>query len=324
MITDKIKESIDETSIKNLLSILGATHIKMYGKQIRCTCPIHKGDNSTAFVWNLESNLWYCHTSSCGGGDIFDLVAKVYDYDLEEEFMKCLKDVCTLLNIDISKEDLNVKVNRDLKETREFIKKQLEKLNKKEHNRFDLSLLGTLKDIKKYNNFDESFLKENEIKYSIEMSRVIFPIKDENGIIIGASCRRTKKEEAVKWLHRPKGIYTGSILYNLNNVIGKFTLVFVVEGITDCLNLKRIGIENVVCTFGARITDEQKNMLMKYFEGIILAFDNDKAGQEATEKCKPLRFVFNLYKLNLDEKYKDVGEIEDIEEFNKQRIERVV
>ena len=63
---DYIKNSLDDSIIKELLLNSGARSVKKIGREIRCSCPIHKGNNTTAFTWNLENNLWFCFTGDCG------------------------------------------------------------------------------------------------------------------------------------------------------------------------------------------------------------------------------------------------------------------
>ena len=67
-----IKENMD---VERILKYYGVEY-EYYGEYIRSACPIHKGDNPTAFVVN-EEFLWACHTNSeCGVGDVFTFVEK--------------------------------------------------------------------------------------------------------------------------------------------------------------------------------------------------------------------------------------------------------
>ena len=81
----------------------------------------------------------------------------------------------------------------------------------------------------------------------------------------------------------------------------------------------QLGIKNVVCTFGARITEQQIRLLMN-FDTIILAFDNDETGQYAIRKAiENYKYLINIKVLILNEQ-KDVGEIKTIEEFKECKI----
>ena len=70
--TDRIKERLP---LLDYVERLGLTP-KRVGSSHRCTCPIHSGDNPTAFA--IKGDRWQCHTrSECGGGDVIDLIAKI-------------------------------------------------------------------------------------------------------------------------------------------------------------------------------------------------------------------------------------------------------
>ena len=74
----------------------------------------------------------------------------------------------------------------------------------------------------------------------------------------------------------------------------------------------------MVCTFGARITHEQAMILVKNFDNVILAFDNDHAGHEATDKAiDKYRKIISFKVLVIKNECKDVGEFTNREEFDK-------
>lgn len=52
-------------------------NLRRKGHRLVGPCPIHKGDNPTAFVVDLAKNTWYCFTACGGGGDVVDLVRRV-------------------------------------------------------------------------------------------------------------------------------------------------------------------------------------------------------------------------------------------------------
>jgi hypothetical protein len=61
-----IKDNLTKEQIQFLLESNGAKHIQDLSGSFRCTCPIHKGDNPTAFTWDYTNGLWFCFTGSCG------------------------------------------------------------------------------------------------------------------------------------------------------------------------------------------------------------------------------------------------------------------
>ena len=202
------------------------------------------------------------------------------------------------------------------KEVQEWLKYMLNKDNI--YNvAFDIKKLGTRYKINEFRGISSETLIKYGVGYLKELDRFIFPITDSLGETIGASLR-ANGNAIPKWLHRPKSIRTGMILYNLKECVDAgYDTVYIVEGIIDCLRLIDMGIKNVVCSFGARITDEQVLLLVKNFETVILAFDNDAAGRNATTKAiEKLKKIMNLYVLIITD-IKDVGELNNIEEFEK-------
>lgn len=303
---DFIRESITEQMFVEIIKNRGSRNFRKVGDVYRGTCPIHNGDNDTAFIFDPSKMLFNCFTE-CGGGDCFDFVAMVNDIDIEKEFINVINLTAKEFGINIDGIELKDLTHSYKSETIEYLKY----VNGKEeiyNLPYDLAHLGEKFALNSYRGIDKDTLAKFGIFFYKDLNRIGFTIKDINGEIIGSSLRAVG-EETPKWVHRPKNIKTGRIFYNFENVINKgFREVIVVEGIMDCLNLASQGIENVVCAFGARITDEQKMLLIMYFDTVILAFDNDKAGFLATEKAiKKLSKIICLKVLMYDKK--DPGEL---------------
>ena len=302
-----IKNYITEEMFLEYLSKIGAKNIRKIGDVYRSTCPIHKGNNDTTFTFNPEKMLFNCF-SECGGGDIFDLVAMMNDLDVEREFVKVVRLVSEEFNIDISNFSLKDIEYSYKKETMEYLKYITGK-NDIYNPPFDITVLGERYMLEEYRGLKKDLLIKHGVTFAKDLGKICFEIKNEDGEVIGASLRALGDEKP-KWIHRPKSIKTGMILYNLDNVLKKgFKQIIVVEGIMDCLNLINQGIDNVVCTFGDRITEMQKMILLKHFEEIVIGFDNDLAGMKAKKKCiEKLRKMINTKVLLYD--CKDPGEID--------------
>lgn len=315
-----VNDFLTEDKVKGILEYLGATKLNSHGDMIRSTCPIHKGDNESAFAWNLKTNLWYCHTKCKTGGDILNLYALVHDLDIRCDFEQILRCVCAMLGVDPNQIDMEKQERSNRKELAAWYKFVGREIENPEYN---IELIGETKNIKAYRGFEKDFLIENEVFFVPSMNRIAFTLKDDKGVTVGVSCR-TISNEKPKWLHRPKGIDTGIILYNLDKIKGKYSSVHLVEGITDVLQLKKLGIENVVCTFGANVTDEQVRILMKYFTELIFMYDNDLAGRLANLKgIEKTKHCFDLKVAEYSHLYiNDPGEILDEDKFNEINIMR--
>lgn len=277
---------LKEDIIVKILKEHGANNITITSSNIFCTCPIHKGDNPTAFVWNIEKGLWKCFTKDCGGGTILDLVAQLYDIDIESNFNAVVEKAKEITGVDICYN----KTNSDIYEWNELMKDKLF-----EPQEFDIKLLGDLYELNRYRNFDKEFLKNNEVYYSKDYNRICCIVRNENNLIVGSVLRYIGKTDRFKWINKPKTFKTGYFLYNLNNCIKKYDTIYIVEGITDVLNLKMLGIENVVACFTASLNKHQRSLLMKYFMNVNIMYDNDKAGMLATKKAiLMLKDVMNI------------------------------
>lgn len=159
--------------------------------------------------------------------------------------------------------------------------------------------LGLIHVSEKGNKFD---------KYS---NRVIYPIHDRNGLLIGLAGRDiTDSSKMGKWINPP--VNTENILYNKSRVwfglhkakmeMRRKSEVFIVEGYNDVIAFQSYGVENTVAPCGTAITDEQINELKKYCEKVIFCMDPDKAGLAAVLKHIP-KFIkqgFRVDVLTLD------------------------
>ena len=86
--------------------------------------------------------------------------------------------------------------------------------------------------------------------------------------------------------------------------------LYVVEGVFDALSMIAAGIRNVVCPFGNSLSDEHVEMLRKSGKNIVLAFDDDKAGEEATIRALGYARGLRLFVLNNTMKpAKDMNEV---------------
>lgn len=125
--------------------------------------------------------------------------------------------------------------------------------------------------------------------------RVIFPLTDERGKIIGFAARvlSAADSSSPKYLNSPETpIYRKSrVLYNLSGagkVIRKLEFAILVEGYMDCIALSSAGIKNGVASCGTSLTNAQVRLLSRYTRHVVVSFDPDTAGIRATERSLDL------------------------------------
>jgi DNA primase len=126
-------------------------------------------------------------------------------------------------------------------------------------------------------------------------NRIIFPIFNLSGKVVGFGGRVLDDKDEPKYLNSPETpIYQkGKILYGLNfskDEIRKKGSAVLVEGYVDLLSLYQAGIKNVVASSGTAFTQDQARLLSRYAERIYLLFDADTAGQSATFRSVDLLF----------------------------------
>lgn len=114
--------------------------------------------------------------------------------------------------------------------------------------------------------------------------RVIFPLCDPNGQIVGFSARKLRKEQDPKYVNSPETpiFHKGRILYNYHNVKGAARhdgYVYVLEGFMDVMALDKAGIQSAVALMGTALSSEQIKLLRKLNCEIRLCLDGDNAGQ---------------------------------------------
>ncbi|WP_421365391.1 DNA primase [Streptococcus suis] len=136
---------------------------------------------------------------------------------------------------------------------------------------------------------------ENNIIYDAFQARIIFPLADEYGRIVGFSGRiwteedRNNKQLAKYKNSRSTAIFNKSYeLYHLDKakaVIKKQREAYLMEGFLDVIAAHRVGIDNAVASMGTALTREHVAHLAKFCKKIVLTYDGDKAGQAATMKA---------------------------------------
>lgn len=117
--------------------------------------------------------------------------------------------------------------------------------------------------------------------------RVLFPIHNHSGKILGFGARILKSnEKAPKYINTPENeIYVKSrILYGsyfARQAMDKADECLLVEGYTDVISLHQAGLENVVASGGTALTPDQLRLIRKYTDNLTILYDGDAAGIKA-------------------------------------------
>src|SRR5690349_11724563 len=126
--------------------------------------------------------------------------------------------------------------------------------------------------------------------YDAFRGRLIFPIHNESGKVIGFGGRAMNDEDQPKYLNSPETpIYKKtSVLYNLHrarDAVRRSGRIVLVEGYMDVIGVYASGIKEVVASCGTAITNGQVRTMHRHADTVVVNFDPDTAGANATERA---------------------------------------
>ncbi len=172
-------------------------------------------------------------------------------------------------------------------------------------------------DISTLDMIDSGLIKSKDNSYyDLFIKRIMFPLKDEDGNILGFSGRifNNPDKNQPKYVNSPESVIfkKNSNLFNINNAIPEIRKkhrVILHEGQMDVIASYRSGLKEAVCTLGTALTKEHCMLLKKYTNDVVICFDNDNAGKKASLRAIDLlkSYGFNV-KLVLLKDFKDPDE----------------
>ncbi len=286
------------------------------GRNYASLCPFHDDHNPSMNI-NKERQTYHCFVCHAGG-DVFSFVS---EYE-KIPFSEAVKRVCEIINFDDPRlHQLNTSkpVNPDIQilyncinELQKFYeyglqtdegkiaKDYLAKRQISEEQATKFSLGYAIKDGKKTISYlqQKGFSLKNIEDIGIALAkisdtadsnagRLIFPIKNYNGQVVGFSARKfDENKETPKYVNSPetKIFRKSEILYNFD--LAKQTAkhdgyIYLVEGFMDVFALDSIGISSVVALMGTKLSQKHLELLRRLNVEVRLCLDGDKPGQEA-------------------------------------------
>ena len=243
--------------IEELLERYGI-NVKRSGESYRGCCPLHNGDNPTAFCINKQG-LWYCF-SHCGGGNLTELTARLEN---------------------ISKDEAEKRIKEFGIEKTAF-SKSLEGKNKPSRIKEVKLKLEPYPEylIERGVRFDTAKCFGIGINNNVFVNRIIIPIHDENDLLVGYAGRSFDNEEP-RYLFK-RGFRKNLVIYNFHSV--KYAnRIILVEGFFDVFRLHQAGF-NGMALMGSSISKTEEKLILS-LQAIVLMFDGDKAGRKCTEQA---------------------------------------
>ena len=296
----------------NIIDVIGSyIPLEHKGKNYFCVCPFHD-DHSPSMSVSAEKQIYKCF--SCGAaGNVFtfiqnyenvsfleavNIIAKKYGVTLSEQINSKKENknhrYYEMMDIATKFYENNLKTQYG-KEALEYLTKR--GINKDIIKEFNIGLAlaekNILYELLKSKNFTEKEMEEvaliniSDNIYDNFTNRVMFPLHDPNGNIIGFSGRIYFENKNIpKYINTRETIIfkKGQMLFNYHRArpfIRNEKRVVVVEGYMDAIRLYASGIKNVVAIMGTSLTKDQIILLRKLNSKIILCLDNDNAGQKA-------------------------------------------
>lgn len=315
------------------------------GANYKGLCPFH-GEKSPSFVVSPQKQIFKCF--GCGvGGDVITFIKEIEHVDFIEAAKILAKDAGVLIEEYQSKEynpkhqnnkDRAYEMNRlaqaffvsslkkssdaldYVRESRWLSNEMISKfgIGYAPHSYYEMIEYMKKKGYTVDQQTQTSLAKPSQrgASYAFFRDRVIFPIFDTRSRIVGFGGRAMSTDTQPKYINTTDTIIydKSSVLYGINRaksaVRDQWSMI-IVEWYMDVIALHRLGYEAAVATCGTALTIQHMKTLKKYTDRIILLFDHDKAGVEATKRALSLAYTQDLYPLvmTLPEAYKDVDEL---------------
>lgn len=336
-------DMIEEIRLKNDIVdvISGYVKLQRKGSSYFGLCPFHN-EKSPSFSVSPAKQMYYCF--GCGaGGNVFTFVMEYENYT----FPEAVKFLADRVGVDLPEQEYNeeMKKQQDLKsrildlnkmaanyfyfqlrqecgrQAMDYLKGR--ELSDETIKGFGLGFANKYSDdlylyLKKKGISDELLsqsglmnVDEKHGMYDKFWNRVIFPIMDVNGRVIGFG-GRVMGDGKPKYLNSPetKVFDKSRNLYGLNIArTSRKKNLLVCEGYMDVISMHQAGFKNAVASLGTALTTQHASLLKRYTEEVVLTYDSDEAGLKAALRAIPILKAAGLSAKVLDMKpYKDPDE----------------
>ena len=305
------KEAIEDLKSRiDIVDVIGRqVQLKRAGANYKGLCPFHN-EKTPSFIVSPQKQIFTCFGGCGASGDVVSFVMRYYNLEFNEAVEKLAKEY----GIDIVKSQRRnddrekyYEINREA--ARFFYRNMTEGPNRgysymrrrgiedRTIKKFGLgyapdswdSLYGYFKE----KGTDEKLLLElgllsqKDGRYFDKFrDRVIFPIINTAGKVIGFGGRALDDKAMPKYLNSPENrvFQKKNNLYALNSTkqdIAKAGTAIIVEGYMDAISLYQNGVRNVAASLGTALTDNQAKLINRYTKNVVLSYDADAAGQKA-------------------------------------------
>lgn len=326
----------------NIVDIIGQNiQLKKKGANYWGICPFHS-EKTPSFSVNEEKQFYHCF--GCGaGGDIIKFVQDYYKLDFNDAIAKICNDNGIELPKMTNQTNFNYKRYYEInKIAATYYLNNLRKLpnpgymyiskrgiSNKTLNKFGIGYSNDSWD-GLYRHMSSLKIPEEELEriglikknkngkyYDKFRNRVIFPIINTQKKVIGFGGRSIINGDKgmPKYLNSDESeiFHKKNNLYGLNlarDEVKKEGNIIIVEGYMDVISLYQAGVKNAIASLGTALTVEQARLLARYTKNVVLAYDSDNAGINAT-----LRAIDILKEAKINVRVLNLNDAKDPDEY---------
>ena len=301
---EQLKNSVD------IVDVIGrCVQLKRSGANYKGLCPFHN-EKTPSFVVSPQKQIFTCFGGCGASGDVVSFVMKYYNLDFNEAVEKLAGEYGVQIQKSTRRPDDRDKYYEINREAARFFYRQMTEgpnpgytymknrgIEDRTIKKFGLGYApdswNTLCEYFRERGTDEKLLEELGLVskkdgryYDKFRNRVIFPIINTAGKVIGFGGRALDGEAMPKYLNSPENrvFQKKNNLYALNLTrqdIGRAKSAIIVEGYMDVISLYQSGVKNVTASLGTALTDNQAKLINRYTKSVVLSYDADDAGLKA-------------------------------------------
>ena len=314
MSLQNITEPIHNLNITDVIKSYGIKLQKQGTLWVAC-CPFHH-EKTPSFKVDENKNTFRCYGCDKYG----DAISFVQEHE-KLSFFEAAEDIAKRFNITLPKNNMDSEQKKQVEEKQkrldalkivmEFAKNHfIDNLKKHKPDyiksrisaemakKFEvgyapeswdnLRIAAKEKQYKEHFLIDVGLLKNKNGKvYDTLRGRMIFPVHNYRGTVVGFSGRDITGADTAKYINSPESeMFSKSKelfgIFQAKKAIQKAGCVYLVEGNNDVTTLHRIGIENVVAPLGTAFTTDQAKLIKRFTDTVIIIADGDAAGKKAT------------------------------------------
>ena len=293
----------------NIVDVVGrAVQLKRAGSNYKGCCPFHN-EKTPSFVVSEQKQIFTCF--GCGAsGDVIEFVKRYYNLDFSDAVEKIASEEGITLERRQSHDNREIYYQVNKLAANYFYRAFTEQANRgyaymkrrgispavlkkfgigyadREWDSLYRYLLSQGVDKKIMVELGLVSEGKNGKCYDKFRDRVIFPIINTSGKVIGFGGRAVNPEDNPKYLNSPESkiFQKKNNLYGLNisrQNVGKDGFIILVEGYMDTIALYQSGVQNVAASLGTALTENQAKLIKRYTRDVILSYDADNAGRAA-------------------------------------------